>query len=113
MERAVIKNLQDILDSINEIDSYFQAGEKRYDVYRENLCIRRAIQMNIAIIGEAMNRVLKALPDVEISSARKIVDTRNYLIHGYDSLNHEIIWAIVIRHLPALKREIEAIMQEQ
>lgn len=69
--------------------------------------------MNIAIIGEAMNRVLKALPGIEISSARKIVDTRNYLIHGYDSLNHEIIWAIVIRHLPALKREIEAIMQKQ
>lgn len=68
--------------------------------------MQRAIQMNIAIIGEAMNRLLKDYPEIPITKARKIVDTRNYVIHGYDSVSHEMIWSIVINHLPLLRAEI-------
>lgn len=53
-----------------------------------------------------MNRILKINPNIPITSARRIVDTRNYLIHGYDSLREDIIWAIVVRHLPLLKQEV-------
>ncbi len=63
--------------------------------------------MNIAIIGEAMNHILKIDKDISITNARKIVNTRNYVIHGYDSLRYEILWAIVIKELPILKDEIE------
>lgn len=66
--------------------------------------------MNIAIIGEATNRVLKLREDISITNARKIVNTRNYVIHGYDSLRNEILWAIVIKDLPLLKSEIEALL---
>lgn len=66
--------------------------------------------MNIAIIGEATNRILKINPEVAITNARKIVDTRNYIIHGYDSLRPEMIWAIVINHLPLLKKEATTIL---
>lgn len=59
--------------------------------------------MNLSIIGEATNRILKERPDIAISSSRKIVSTRNFLIHGYDSLSHDIIWGIVIKHLPVLR----------
>ena len=69
--------------------------------------------MNIAIMGEAMNSILCLHPEISISSARKIVDTRNYLIHGYDSLSHEIIWNIVINHLPVLKEEIQNLMKKE
>ena len=71
--------------------------------------MQRAIQMNIAIIGEAINKLLKIAPDIPITKARKIVDTRNYLIHGYDSVSHDMVWSIVINHLPLLKSEIIAI----
>ncbi len=57
-----------------------------------------------------MNRLLKTTPDVAITSARKIVDTRNFVIHGYDSLKPEILWAIVINHLPLLKKEVEQLL---
>ena len=53
MERAIKKSLEDILTVINEIESFFENGERRFDVYMSNTCLRRAIQMNIAIIGEA------------------------------------------------------------
>ena len=73
----------------------------------------RAIQMNIAIIGEAMNRLLKLQPDLAISHARKIANTRNYVIHGYDSLRNEILWAIVINDLPILLQEVEQLLSQQ
>ena len=66
--------------------------------------------MNVAIIGEAMNKALKIKEDLPITNARKIVNTRNYVIHGYDSLRNEILWAIVIRDLPVLKDEVNSLM---
>jgi uncharacterized protein with HEPN domain len=36
---------------------------------------------------------------------------RNYVIHGYDSLKPEIVWAIVINHLPPLRAEVERLLR--
>lgn len=62
------------------------------------------------LIGEAVNNILKIDSDIVISSARKIVNTRNYIIHGYDSLDNEILWSIVINHIPKLKDEIASLL---
>lgn len=110
MERSVNKTLEDILNAIREIESFFENRPKRYDVYLEDVCLRRAIERNITIIGEAMNRLLKLAPEIEITSARKIVDTRNYVIHGYDSVTDDIMWGIVVRHLPLLKAEVKELL---
>lgn len=58
-----------------------------------------------------MNRILKISPDIPFTSARRIVNTRNYLIHGYDSLREDLIWAIVINHLPLLKSEVAHLLE--
>lgn len=59
-----------------------------------------------------MNRILKINSEIEITSARKIVDTRNYVIHAYDSLKPDILWAIVINHIPRLKADIQRLVEE-
>lgn len=59
-----------------------------------------------------MNRLLKSDPSIKITYARKIVDTRNYVIHGYDSVTNEIMWGIVVRHLTLLRNEIITLIQE-
>lgn len=110
MERAVNKTIEDIRNAILEVDSFFETRPRRFDVYLSDVCLRRAVERNITIIGEAMNRLLKLCPDIEISSARKIVDTRNYVIHGYDSVTDDIMWGIVVRHLPLLKAEVEKLL---
>ena len=73
--------------------------------------LRCAIHMNLSIIGEAVNRILKIDSKFPISKARQIVNTRNYLIHGYDSLRPEMLWAIIINDLPILKQEVIAHME--
>lgn len=110
MDRILQKYLEDILLAIDEINTFVSQYPRKYDVFCNTPILIRAVQMNVAIIGEAMNRILKIKEDISISNARKIVNTRNYVIHGYDSLRYEILWAIVIRDLPILKGEIENIM---
>jgi uncharacterized protein with HEPN domain len=74
---------------------------------QNNKVIVRAVERNIEIIGEAMNRLLEKQVQLEITNARKIVDTRNRIIHGYDSVSEAIIWNIVKEHLPLLKQEVQ------
>lgn len=107
---AELKVLEDIIRAIEEIDFFFESRPKRYDIYLSDICLRRAVERNITIIGEAVNRILKLNPNIKISSARRIVDTRNYVIHGYDSVTNEIMWGIVIKHLPLLKEEVQKLL---
>ena len=109
MDEATNKHLNDILNAIEEIDIATQRFGRQYETFASDVVFRKFIERNIEIMGEAMNRNLKVCPDINVTSARKIVDTRNYVIHAYDSLKPEILWAIVINHLPKLKEELEAI----
>jgi uncharacterized protein with HEPN domain len=101
--------LTDIQRSIEEINS-FLPDQKNFLLFQKDLKTKRAIERNIEIIGEAVNRILNVRPDISITHARKIVDTRNRIIHGYDSVSDDIVWAIVVRDLPALKIEIDALV---
>lgn len=110
MDDSIKKHLQDILTSIEEIESFFGNSPKLYDDFYSNLCLRRAIERNIKIIGEAMNRILKADKNIAITNSRKIVDARNYIIHGYDSLSVDILWSMVMNHLPKLEDEVKTLL---
>ena len=60
-----------------------------------------------------MNRILKENRNIAITNSRKIVDARNYIIHGYDSLlSADILWSIVINHLPKLKEEAQTLLEQ-
>jgi uncharacterized protein with HEPN domain len=81
-------------------------------IIRKDIKTKRAVERNLEIIGEAMNRILKHDESITITSSRKIVDMRNRIIHGYDSLTDEAVWGIILNHLPALKVEIEQLLGE-
>jgi uncharacterized protein with HEPN domain len=72
---------------------------------------RKAVERNIEIIGEAMDRILKADPTIQITDSRKIVDTRNRIIHGYDNVSDDVIWLIVNRYLPVLEKEVKELLK--
>jgi uncharacterized protein with HEPN domain len=112
MDDAIKTWLYDILGSINEIESYFVDTPKLFEVYQNDLRTKRAVERNIEIIGEAMSRILKEDNHIEISNSRKIVDVRNRIIHGYDSVSDDVIWGIVIKNLPVLQKEVEDLLGE-
>lgn len=98
--------LEDIENAIDEINDFLPQN-KNFLSFQKDLKTKRAVERNIEIIGEAMSRILKVDPTIEISNARKIVDTRNRIIHGYDSVSDDVIWLITIRYLPILSQDIE------
>ena len=109
MDKRVYTYLFDILNSINEINEYI-AHNRTYDNYCNSRILQRAIERNLEIIGEAMNRILKIDKNIPIQKTKEIIDTRNKISHGYDNVNNAIIWGIVIKHLPILKSEVEKLL---
>jgi len=110
MELKIQKYLYDIITSINSIYEYL--GENRdFNEYSENKLLRRAVERELEIIGEASNRILKLDSEFPIDNARKIVDLRNWVIHGYDKVDDVIIWGILSNHLPKLKEQVEELMK--
>jgi uncharacterized protein with HEPN domain len=105
MKREIKKYLFDINTSIDSIFEYL-GGERNFIEYQKNKLLRRGIEREIEIIGEATNRILKIDPTINLSNARQIVDTRNWVIHGYDKVDDVVIWGIISNHLPNLKKEI-------
>jgi len=112
MDNSIKTWLYDILSSINEIESYFVDTPKLFEIYQNDLRTKRAVERNIEIIGEAMSRILKEDNHIQISNSRKIVDVRNRIIHGYDSVSDDVIWGIVIKNLPVLQKEVEVLLGE-
>lgn len=63
-------------------------------------------------MGEAINRIMKKDSSFSLPNAREVIKTRNRVIHGYDSVEPEFLWGLVIRHIPVLKKDIEKILEE-
>jgi len=106
MNEKVLKCLYDIKFAIEEIDSYFVQVNKTFEAYQSNIILKRAIERDLEIIGEATNRILKEDPDFKIENSVRIIGLRNQIIHGYDTVSDESIWGILIKHLPKLKEEV-------
>ncbi|RZK79220.1 MAG: DUF86 domain-containing protein [Pedobacter sp.] len=104
------KLLTDILVGISSIDDHLE-GRRVFEEYVKNKTKRRAVERELEIIGEAINKLLKINPVIEISFARQIVDLRNKVIHAYDNVNNIVIWSVIMNHLPNLKLEVEFLIQ--
>jgi uncharacterized protein with HEPN domain len=83
MKPEIKKHLFDIKTSIDSVEEYL-SNNKTILEFQNNKLLRRAIEREIEIIGEAMNRILRIYPECKIKNARTIVDTRNY-----DTINNK------------------------
>jgi uncharacterized protein with HEPN domain len=106
MDKEIKTWLYDILESITEIEGFFEDRPKKFEDYINDIRTKRAVERNIEIIGEAVNRILKRDNAFQLENVQKIIGTRNRIAHGYDKISDDLIWSIVINHLPKLKDEI-------
>lgn len=113
MDDYISVYLYDIKLAIEEVESYFIDYPMRYDVFEKDFLRRSAVERKAEIMGEAINRILKIQNDFPLPHARAIVDTRNRIIHGYDSVKPEFLWGLVLRHIPALKVDVERLISER
>ncbi|MDE6271078.1 MAG: DUF86 domain-containing protein [Muribaculaceae bacterium] len=112
VDEYILKHLLDVLMAINELEGFFDGYPRRFDVFEKDGLRICAVERKTEIMGEAINRIRKKDPSFEIPNAKEIVNTRNRIIHGYDSVETEFLWGLVIRHIPQLKKDIERLLAE-
>jgi uncharacterized protein with HEPN domain len=102
--------LLDIQNSIDSINEYL-GTDGNFHSYESNKQLRRAVERELEIIGEAVNRILKIDPEIDISDSRRIVNLRNLVIHAYDNLDNVIIWGIIDKDLPLLRNQVSELLK--
>lgn len=110
MQPKTPKLLEDIRDAAAFIRE--AARGKTLADYHADRILRQAIERNFEIIGEAMKRVAQHDPDTvaRIGDYRQIIAFRNVLIHGYDLVDHALVWSTIEQQVPALLRDITALL---
>ena len=80
--------------------------------YGNNRMLRQSIKRNFEIIGEAMRRLTQDDPATaqRISGHGQIIAFRNTLIHGYDLIDHSVVWEVIQRDVPVLLAEVVTLL---
>lgn len=105
MTEAGKKYLSDIVRAIDLINE-FVSPLANFNDYVSDLKTQSAVERQLGIIGEAVNKFDKLFPEHPLENARKIVGFRNRLIHAYDAIDSSMIWAIIKNHLEPLRKEV-------
>ena len=106
------KLLEDVRDAASFIIDA-TAGRGLPDYSRDRL-LRHAVERNFEIIGEAVGRLARHDADVveRIPAYQQIIAFRNVLIHGYDLVDHALVWNAVEHQLPALLNAVQGLLLE-
>ncbi len=104
------KLLVDVLEAGQSIRE--RCAGHTFEAYTADRWFRRTVEREFEIIGEALNRLGRLAPETaaRLTSLRRIVDFRNRIIHGYDSVDDIIVWRTAEHHLPGLLAEVEALL---
>lgn len=106
---SILKYLYDVLASVKAIDFHL-SSKRNYSDYIGNLTVQRAMERELGIIGEAINKLLSIEPAISVSYARLIADMSNKIIPSYDSINNDVIWKVIVKNIPVLEQEINALI---
>jgi hypothetical protein len=100
-----------ILDCVGKIDRYLQ--NYSFEKFANDDLVIDAVVRNVEIIGEVSSNLTRDFRSKHTQIPwRKIIDTRNRIVHGYATVDLEIIWNITQTELENLKIEIEKILDE-
>jgi uncharacterized protein with HEPN domain len=103
--------LRQILNHSREAVEICQ-DKSRQDLDQDRL-LNLALTRLIEVIGEAANRVHdEAQSQFPQLPWLQMIGVRNRLIHGYDSVDFDILWSIVKNDLPELIVQLETILGE-
>ena len=102
------ERLRDMLEAIAYIERYAVQGKEAFE--RDEL-IQNWMVRHLQILGEAARALPQAVweqtPDVPWS---KIIGMRHILVHDYFRIDTEIVWDVIERDLPGLKRSLQALL---
>lgn len=108
MEVEIQKWLFDAHQASRTIQEFLK--EKEFEDYTDNLMLSSAVERQFEILGEALKRIRdrdELFLETSITGWRGAISFRNILAHGYDHIDHEVVWGIIEDDLPDLIQSIE------
>lgn len=105
LPKAILKYVLDIESIISELEHIIELHDD-YGKFSSSFIAIRAVERDLMIIGEAVNKMIKLEPNINISSTKHIIGLRNMIAHAYDSIDPTLLWTILIKDIPMLKQEI-------
>ena len=111
MQRSPKLYVEDILDAIQQIESYTKSVSLQ--VFSQDRMRYDAVLRNLEVIGEAVKKIPPELKKTHSSIEwPKIAGLRDIISHAYFGIDAGIIWDIIINKLPDLKEVIKEIHHE-
>lgn len=105
--RTIKKYVLDIASIIDELERILNHHQFDFNDFQAHFISVRAVERDLMIIGEAINKIMQIDPRTQISGARQIIGLRNLIVHAYDSIEPSVLWRILVKDIPVLKQEIE------
>ena len=111
MSRSKTEYLRHILDECRYLMERAEGLSK--EAFLQDETVKRAFVRSLEIIGEAT----KQIPDDvrqehDTVEWRAMAGMRDRLIHGYFSIDYDIVWDVVMNKIPVLQQEVERILHE-
>ncbi|MBI3510347.1 MAG: DUF86 domain-containing protein [Bacteroidetes bacterium] len=107
MPDRILKYILDIEAIIEEIELLKKSVANDFNKFKDDFKSTRAVERQLEIIGEAANKINQLDPTIEITGIKSIISLRNFIVHAYDSVDHEILWGIIQKDIPVLKNDIQ------
>jgi len=102
--------LQDILDSITDIESFIRGMS--FEEFKRDRKTINAVVRSIEVIGEATKKIPKTLKDKHREVPwKKMSGMRDKLIHEYFGVDVEILWKTAKDDIPPLKQLVQNILK--
>lgn len=111
-ERDILLLLSDIKEAIIAIRLYTEGFN--LISYEKDMKTRHAVERNFEIIGEAAARIPSGYKNNHPAIEWRIIkDFRNFIIHDYFGINHQIVWDTIQFRLPDLLNDINTLIENE
>ncbi len=105
------ERLTHIVDAINKIENY--TAESSETIFLENPMLHDAVLYQFSIIGEAIAHVNAELLEKYDYPWHQVRAFRNLIAHQYFGIRLDMVWSIVEKDLPGLKKVVETILEKE
>lgn len=110
MNRVYTDYIQDVLDSIKEIEEF--VSDEKYEIFVKDRKTINAVIRSLEVIGEAVKNLPKDIkvryPNIPWS---KMSGMRDKIIHEYFGVDLEIVWQTIKQDLPKVRPLIEKVLK--
>lgn len=112
MQREAKAYLWDIVSAAKSIQTFTDG--KDLHAYLGDELLRSAVERKFGILGEALSQLLRHFPAYRerITQVGDVIAFRNQIVHGYATVQDDIVWEIVQSHLPRLREEADELLGE-